>query len=423
MFGKSSLEKSLNRWAKQGGKLDELLAEHTNQPVRSPSEAKAVCVALDALRHRREDDNSDTRSSLHQLTAFFQQVESDGAFEILAKDGLPQLRIWVRDLIDGKQGDHDAVMFIMKVLAMYQQKEDVDLIANAAQVPINADGFMWSRIFSQFGPAHSFANDMVDALRYPLPTSFILVSYLDMANALAIAGKLNLHPFDSDTGRNHLERWLSDKNEETFSYALSATAALPFIDQLARDQLLPIGYGHPDPLVRVEAAWAQARSGDSDGIVRLAQLCLDPCFSRTAQQYLEELGRDDEIPEMAKDPEFQAVAEMANWLAHPSEFGRPPDGIEVFDKLELFWPPTNDHRCLFLIKYSFDNVDGETEVGVGMVGSVTFALFGETTADLSPEDIYSLHCCWELEMNDDPRAPQVRTAAAGREVLARYNKL
>jgi len=29
-----------------------------------------------------------------------------------------------------------------------------------------------------------------------------------------------------------------------------------------------------------------------------------------------------------------------------------------------------------------------------MVGSVTFALFGETTADLKPEEVYALHCCW-----------------------------
>ena len=52
-----------------------------------------------------------------------------------------------------------------------------------------------------------------------------------------------------------------------------------------------------------------------------------------------------------------------------------------------------------------------------MVGSVTFALFGETNADLSPEDVYGLHCCWELECNGDDRAPRKRSAAAGRKLL------
>ena len=56
-----------------------------------------------------------------------------------------------------------------------------------------------------------------------------------------------------------------------------------------------------------------------------------------------------------------------------------------------------------------------------MVGSDTFALFGEDTAGLSPEDIYGLHCCWELEMNEDPRAPEERTPEAGRRILAEHN--
>jgi hypothetical protein len=36
-----------------------------------------------------------------------------------------------------------------------------------------------------------------------------------------------------------------------------------------------------------------------------------------------------------------------------------------------------------------------------MVGAATFALFGEATADLPPEDIYGLHCCWELGSAQD----------------------
>jgi hypothetical protein len=56
------------------------------------------------------------------------------------------------------------------------------------------------------------------------------------------------------------------------------------------------------------------------------------------------------------------------------------------------------------------------------VGSVTFALFGEATADLSPEDVYGLHCAWELECNGDGRAPKKRTAKAGRKILASYNE-
>ena len=52
-----------------------------------------------------------------------------------------------------------------------------------------------------------------------------------------------------------------------------------------------------------------------------------------------------------------------------------------------------------------------------MVGSITFALVGETTPDMTPEDAYGVHCCWELEVNDDPRAPKKRSAKAGRKLL------
>ena len=52
-----------------------------------------------------------------------------------------------------------------------------------------------------------------------------------------------------------------------------------------------------------------------------------------------------------------------------------------------------------------------------MVGSVTFALFGEATAGMPPEDIYALHCVWELQQEGDKRAPKERTVQAGRKLL------
>jgi hypothetical protein len=111
---------------------------------------------------------------------------------------------------------------------------------------------------------------------------------------------------------------------------------------------------------------------------------------------------------------------MCRWLAHPMEFGKPPTHIELYDTRELFWPPTGDRRRVWLFKYTYDEPD-KRKSGLGMVGSVTFAMFGETTADLSAEDAYGLHCAWELEFRKDPRAPEQRTAIAGRGILAKHN--
>jgi hypothetical protein len=423
MFGKSRLTKALEKWGQEGGSLDDVLPSGGNLPLKSKAEAEALCAALDALNTQSKEAKQKTLgSSLHTLAAFFQQVESQKAFEVLKLQGLPRLRSWVNALLDGQDIEVDDVMFILKILAMYRQPEDVPLIAAAARKPVYPDGYMWSIIFGQFDAEHPLTLEMVEALRNPLPSGFILVSYLDLANSLGVVGKLKNHPLDTAAGQQQLETWLRATGEEHFSYARSATSALPFVSAIARTRLLELALSHPDASVRMEAAWAQAKSGSAAGLIQLAELCLDPRSSLTAQQYLEELGRTDQIPAQAQQPDFRAVAEMANWLAHPMEFGRSPDGIKLYDTRELRWPPTRDTRQLWLVEYSYSNKEtGEPDRGVGMVGSITFALFGETTTDLLPEDIYGLHCCWELERNGDIRAPKERSAQAGREILRHQN--
>ena len=117
-------------------------------------------------------------------------------------------------------------------------------------------------------------------------------------------------------------------------------------------------------------------------------------------------------------------AEMCQWLEHPMEFGRPPNEIELIDSRELFWPPTDDRRRLFVFKYRYAprEADEEEDIGHGLVGSVTFALFGEASADLTPLEVYGLHCAWELECNRDPRAPKKRTPLAGLSILRKHNR-
>ena len=41
----------------------------------------------------------------------------------------------------------------------------------------------------------------------------------------------------------------------------------------------------------------------------------------------------------------------------------------------------------------------------------------EEVPDLPADAIYALHCCWELEVNKDPRAPETRSIEAGRQLL------
>jgi len=286
-----------------------------------------------------------------------------------------------------------------------------------------ADGNTWSVIFDLVEKRHPEAAKICEGLRNPLPDGYVGVAYLDFANTRAARQEMSQHPFDSDAGVARLLAYLSDRDPENYSHAAVAATAIPFINAGRRDALIGQADEHPDAFVRLESARALATTGSEVGRRRLAQLCLDPRLAERAVHCLEELGLTTCVPSQAREPGFRAMAAMCDWLMYPTEFGRPPDEIVEYDTRELNWPPTGDNRRLWLFKYRFAPQSDGNEVteGIGLVGSTTFSLTGQVTADLPPEDVYGLHCCWELEIQQDPRAPKKRTAAIGRKMLAAAN--
>ncbi|WP_324725990.1 HEAT repeat domain-containing protein [Actomonas aquatica] len=424
MIWKSRFQRAVDRWeqARPSDKFGSFRKWHDHRISRA-GEAKAVCRALSRATLRNPPASNLGERDVHSLVGFVQAVDGEVAMAVFEEQALPQLR---RLLVEGAAQPaqrEDDVLFIAKVLALFKQREDAERVARLAASGYGADHFLWSVLLSVFGSGHEHAEVVVDTLRDPLPEGFLGVAFLDQANQLAIAGKLARHPYDCPDGLRRLRAWLSDSQPEHHSYAHSATAALPFLMSAERDTLFELAAEHVDPRVRMEAAWASARSGDDSGIIWLADWAKDPLHSNTAVHYLEELGRADAIPPEATSSAFRAVAEMAEWLADPQEYGRPPDAIELMDQRRLFWPPTRDERDVALVRYTYNPTGDETEpdVGIGMVGSVTFALFGEATPNLSATELYGLHCAWELEGNDDKRAPAERTPAAGLAILRGYN--
>ena len=79
-------------------------------------------------------------------------------------------------------------------------------------------------------------------------------------------GAAQVHPFDTRAGKQQIERWLVDHDSEHLSYAVSATAALPYISSPERDRLLAIALDHSSDEVQLEAAYATARLGREAGI-------------------------------------------------------------------------------------------------------------------------------------------------------------
>ena len=412
------LQSALEHGLAADGNLFESLNELGQYEIETLVDAEALVDALE-LYIERPIEAPGVFTAFHQLVSLFQSVSAVSPFQYLVKRGIPPLIRAYDTRLPFADEQQNELLFAIKIFARYGLEEGLDRLVQAAYHPVLREGYLWSVIFEQLGDQDPLISDLVDRLSDPLPDGFACVAFLDWVNRLVREEIISLHPFDTHEGIQKLRHWLRSSKKDDFSFAHSSAASLPFINEPQREQLFALAMDHPDPKVQMEAAWASAKLGSEAGLKFLVRLCLDRSFSTTACAYLEELERDDLIPDEANEPNFRAMADMCDWLAHPQEYGRPPDEIEQYDTRELFWPPTNDVRQLWLFKYRYIAEEpGESDdCGLGLYGSATFSLFDETNPDMAPEDAYALHCCWELEVNDDLRAPEVRTIAAGRAIL------
>jgi len=87
----------------------------------------------------------------------------------------------------------------------------------------------------------------------------------------------------------------------------------------------------------------------------------------------------------ASDPMF----EMVQWLAFPTEFGRVPDEIELFDTRMVDWPGCDYQIRAHLFRFRYDDA-----WEYGIAGPLTFALGDQNFEGKSPEEIYSAYAAW-----------------------------
>jgi hypothetical protein len=396
---RTPLQLALDRGTQPGADLADELRKLRDYSIKSRADAEAICNVLARLVPAGSTVGG--KSAFHSLVGLFQHVDGNEcpAFAVMAEKGIGLVVQIVNDALQNPAClNTDDVLFALKILAMYGTREGTDAVLCAARQPLRPDDYMWSVILQAYSKEHPERVRLFRELSDPLPSDFLAVSLLDSANAAQRAGAAFPHPFDSAAGKRQLERWLTDGDEEDFSYAVSATAAVPSISAPERDALLALAFDHPSADVQLEAAWAAATLGRDAGIKWLARSCLDVNLAERAKHYLTELGRADAIPAEAEDSSFQAKAEFAQWLAHPNELGRPPDELEIVDHRELQWPPDREPKQMWLMKYRVKDATGlkPDDVGVGLVGSVTFCLFTYKLEQRPPEDGYAIHCYWEM---------------------------
>lgn len=396
---RTPLQTALVMGTQPGGDLADELRKLQNYSIKSGEDAEAICEALSKVATAGSTVGG--KSAFHALVGLFQDVGDRDcpAFAILAEQGIDLVVRIINEALDqSSRFDSDDVLFGLKVLAMYGSSEGTDAVLRAARLPLQPDAYMWNVILRMYSEKHPEAQRLFEALSDPLPSGFLAVSLLDSANTALRNGTDCPHPFDCSSGKQQIERWLTGPDEDHFSYAVSATSAIPFISAPERDVLLALAFDHPSVEVQLEAAWAAAKLGREAGIRWLARSCTDLNLSERARQYLTELGRADAIPPQAEDPHFLSKAQFAQWLAHPNELGRPPDEVEIVDHRTVKWPPEYEPKPMWLIKYRVKDTTGlkPDDVGVGLVGSVTFCLFTYKLEQRPPEDCYAIHCYWEM---------------------------
>lgn len=413
----------LDLWLEGNAPVDNLVDSLADVPLEYPEDLEAALAFLSSLRSVDLPSRRLRRCHLALPEVVLSLLDKPAErFESAIRERILPEAAALFDSLLGQRSEscQEAALYLLRLLAAFGDAEMAEPLLRAVRLPLLPDHPEWEEVFAEFDDAHPAWLEVCRSLAAPLPPDFIAVAFLDTLNDLALEGRLAGHPFAGEEGCRRLEGWLRSSHPDKFSYARSATTALPFLGRGERERLLSLARRHPGEEVRLEAAWVAAATGDESGIRELAGWAADIRRSRQACQYLCDLHREEAIPELAKSPDFEAVAALTAWLALPEQFGFHPDRVEIVDCRELFWPPVGERVELRLLRYSVE-ADGFIEEGIGIVGEMTFALIDEPTAELSCEDLYGLYCAWEMIYHACPDAPEDWRPETGRAILARCN--
>lgn len=257
---------------------------------------------------------------------------------------------------------------------------------------------------------------LLDAISHPSVAAVVL----DYANFLTRQGRLDTHPahgrVDQLTGLlGNLVQQLESLQEqgdiadgqlgnvarrvdEAISLAVALCDALAWIGAKESIGKLYQALEVRHRRLRTEAAAALAKLGEARGREALAALAADPICRLRVLAYAEELGMENEIDARHLTLEARAEAELALWLADPSQIGIPPTRIELVDQRRQCWPGYDDPVECFLFRFSYEFAQGKYS-NIGIAGPLTHA-FHADLQDLPPEDIYAAFAGWHVDSDE-----------------------
>jgi hypothetical protein len=84
--------------------------------------------------------------------------------------------------------------------------------------------------------------------------------------------------------------------------------------------------------------------------------------------------------------------DMATWLAHPMEFGEPPEAIEEVHRETTPWPLFDKPVALAFHRYRMK--DGFS--GIGLTGPITWSFIGDDLRGFTPDELKRLYAGWYI---------------------------
>ena len=412
-----TLATELEAWSRTGGSLSERFekADPDNVQPHTEADVKALVQAVKQLKAHTPE----TAANLATLAELRNDIQDDELLETFDQQAVPALIMWANGRLNNasafEKQEAEHFFSLLEAVAGTTGPAAADLVVAAVNSGILPDSHGWSSVFDTYDEEHPNTAKVMSAFAADPPSNLTGMLLLDAANQNFLNGWHGPHPYDSEKGLALLKGWLMDADPEKSGHAHSAALGAAFVNEKRRAELITLALNHADKAVQMEGAWSDVKAGNgAQGLAFLKAACLKLHQSARAQDYLKELERDKDIPVL--EPAFDAQATLSQWLQHPTELGGEPLTMEVYDHKKLFWPPSEDDREIWLIKFTHKD-EAEIKTSYGCVGSMTWSSFDEFTTPPTPAELYLHHCTLEMERD------QHRTEGAAKKDEARSRAL
>ncbi len=147
--------------------------------------------------------------------------------------------------------------------------------------------------------------------------------------------------------------------------------------------------------MRLEAAYALACLGESRGRETLVSMAADPATRLRALAYADELDLSDQIAPEYRTDLARAEAELASFLAEPTQMGMAPHELELLCHRQLYWPGYAEPVDCWLFRFTYRFGRGDY-TNIGIAGPITHAFAADLTG-LSIDDLFAVYAGWDVE--------------------------